>query len=133
MGFSFPSKDVVDISNQLEQNGQVIRPMLGVTMIDLAVISQEQQEKILKLPTDIKSGVIIRSVQAASPAEAAGLKQYDVIVGIDGKEIENATDLQTILYTKKVGDEIEVTYYREQHKNTVKVSLSLDRSSLEKE
>ena len=65
-------------------------------------------------------------------AEAAGLKQYDVIVGIDGKEIENATDLQTILYTKKVGDEIEVTYYREQHKNTVKVSLSLDRSSLEK-
>lgn len=133
MGFSIPSNDVVDIINQLEQNGQVIRPMLGVMMIDLAVISQEQQEKILKLPTDIKSGVIIRSVQAASPAEAAGLKQYDVIVGIDGKEIENATDLQTILYTKKVGDEIEVTYYREHHKNTVKVSLSLDRSSLEKE
>ena len=45
MGFSIPSNDVVDIINQLEQNGQVIRPMLGVTMIDLAVISQEQQEK----------------------------------------------------------------------------------------
>ena len=129
MGFSIPSNDVVSIISQLEKDGKVTRPMLGITMSDLSVISSEQQERILKVPASVKTGVIIRSLQLASPAEKAGLKQYDVIVEIDGKAIENGTDLQSILYKKKVGDTVKVTYYREKEKMTTNVELTLDQAA----
>lgn len=129
MGFSIPSNDVVSIISQLEKDGEVNRPMLGIIMSDLAMISKEQQENVLKLPSDVKNGVIVRSLQFASPAEKAGLKQYDVIVAIDGKEIESGTDLQSILYKKKVGETVELTYYREKEKKTTTVELTLDQAS----
>lgn len=129
MGFSIPSNDVVSIIKQLEKDGKVTRPMLGITMSDLTQISSEQQEKILKIPADITGGVIIRSIQPASPAEKAGLEQYDVLVEIDGEAINDGTDLQSILYKKKVGDKIKVTYYREKDKKTANVELSIEQST----
>lgn len=130
MGFAIPSNEVVSIINQLEANGKVSRPMLGVTMTDLANITSAQQQEILKIPSSVTSGVIIRSVQSASPAEKAGLKQYDVIVAIDDTTITSGTELQTALYKKKVGDSIKITYYRGTTKKTATVSLTLDQSSL---
>ncbi|MBP1042682.1 trypsin-like peptidase domain-containing protein [Vagococcus sp. BWB3-3] len=130
MGFSIPSNDVVEIINQLEANKKVSRPMLGVKMSDLSAISSEQQEKILKIPTDLTGGVIIREVEPASPAEKAGLKQYDVIVAIDDKEVETGTDLQSVLYKKKVGDSVKITFYRESDKKTTTVELTLDAENV---
>ncbi|MGO2267780.1 S1C family serine protease [Vagococcus salmoninarum] len=132
MGFSIPSNDVVAIISQLEKDGKVSRPMLGVTMTDLSTISSEQQEKILKVPAEVTAGVVIRSIQPASPAEKAGIQQYDVIVGIDDAEITSGTDLQSALYKKKVGDKIKVNLYREKDKKTIEVELSLDQDALSK-
>lgn len=129
MGFSIPSNDVVAIITQLEKAGKVSRPALGITMSDLALISKESQEKVLKVPTDITTGVIIRSVAAATPAEKAGLKQYDVIVDVDGTAIETGTDLQSLLYKKKVGDTISVTFYRGAEKKKTEVALVIDKSA----
>lgn len=69
MGFAIPSNDVVNIINQLEKDGKVTRPALGITMTDLSAVSTQQQEQILKLPSSVTNGVIIRSVQPATPAE----------------------------------------------------------------
>lgn len=129
MGFSIPSNDVVSIITQLEKDGKVSRPALGITMSDLSLITKESQEKVLKVPSDITTGVIIRSVEAATPAEKAGLKQYDVIVAVDDQPVETGTDLQSILYKKQVGDNIKVTYYRGDKKNTATVELVIDRSA----
>lgn len=133
MGFSIPSNDVVAIISQLEKDGKVSRPSLGITMSDLALITKESQEKVLKVPNDLTGGVIIRSVDAATPAEKAGLKQYDVIVAIDGTAIETGTDLQSLLYKKKVGDKIEVTFYRGSEKKTTTVDLVVDKSLIEQQ
>lgn len=130
MGFAIPSNDVVNIINQLEKNGKVERPALGVTMIDLSYISPEQQEKILNVPSSVKEGVVVRSVQAASPAEKAGLKQYDVITEFDGHKITSATDLQSQLYQKQVGDTVDITYYHEKEKKTASVKLTLSSDDL---
>lgn len=130
MGFAIPSNDVVSIINQLEEDGKVTRPGLGITMEDLANISSQQQEQILKVPAEVTGGVILMSVKAASPADQAGLQKYDVITKIDGEEITSSTDLQSALYKKSVGDTMEVTYYRESKEQTVKVELSVDQSAL---
>lgn len=129
LGFAIPSNDVITVINQLEKNGKVIRPALGITMSDLSLVSAEQQEKILKLPKNITTGVIIREVRAATPADRAGLKQYDVIVGIDDQKVETSTDLQTALYKKKVGDKAKITFYRGKDKKSVTVDLVIEQSA----
>ncbi|AIM25516.1 S1C family serine protease [Melissococcus plutonius] len=130
MGFAIPSNDVVSIINQLEAKGKVTRPALGITMEDLSNISSQQQEEILKLPSSIKSGIVVLSVQAATPADKSGLKKYDVITKVDGENINTITDLQSALYKKNVGDSMEVTYYRESKEHTASVDLTIDKSAL---
>lgn len=130
MGFAIPSNDVVSIINQLEKDGKVTRPDLGITMVDLSAVTSQQQEQILKVPSSLKNGVVITTVQNATPAEQAGLKQYDVITKIDGKEVDSTSDLQSALYKKKVGDSIEITYYRGSKEHTTKVALTIDQSAL---
>ncbi|MEW8988156.1 MAG: PDZ domain-containing protein, partial [Bacillus sp. (in: firmicutes)] len=58
-------------------------------------------------------GEAIRGVQPNSPAAQAGLKEYDVIVEMDGEEIRDVVDLRKHLYNKKkVGDDMQIKYYR---------------------
>ncbi|MFZ2670765.1 MAG: trypsin-like peptidase domain-containing protein, partial [Enterococcus aquimarinus] len=133
MGFSIPSNDVVKIIKQLEAQGEVIRPALGVTMIDLSSISVQQQREILNLPVSVTSGVVIRSIAGATPAEKAGLQQYDVVTKIDGEEISSSQDLRALLYQKKVGDSMEITFYRGDSEQTVTVELTVDQSILQQE
>jgi serine protease Do len=130
MGFAIPSNDVVNIINQLEKDGKVTRPALGITMVDLSAVSTQQKEQILKIPSSLTNGVIITDVQAATPAEKAGLKQYDVITKIDDTDVSSGVELQSALYQKKVGDSVKITYYRGKEKKTATVQLTIDQNSL---
>ena len=121
MGFAIPSNDVVSIINQLEENGKVIRPALGISMADLSQASTSAINE-LNLPDDVTSGIIVLGTQSGMPADGK-LKKYDVITEIDGKKIESTSDLQSILYKHKKGDTIEITFYRGKDKKTVKLEL----------
>ena len=65
------------------------RPTMGVTLLDLRSIPAHQQREMLKIPTDVKDGVVVTEVMRNSSAELAGVKQYDVIVEMDGEKIED--------------------------------------------
>lgn len=45
---------------------------------------------------------MVRGVEAATPAEKAGLEKYDVITKVDGQDVSSTTDLQSALYKKKL-------------------------------
>lgn len=128
MGFAIPSNDVVNIINQLEQKGKVTRPALGVKTVDLNALSDQQKTNILKVPNSLNEGVVLAQVNSATPAEKAGLKQYDVITEIDGEKINDGTALRAALYKKQVGDNIKITYYRGNDKKTTTVHLTVDQS-----
>ncbi|KAF1301953.1 S1C family serine protease [Candidatus Enterococcus willemsii] len=130
MGFAIPSNDVTSIIAQLEENGSVARPALGISMLNMNEISSQQQEKILKVPSSVVNGVVVRYVESATPAEKAGLQQYDVITKVDGKDVSNSTELRAALYKKQIGDKMELTFYREGKEQTVTVELTLDQSAL---
>ena len=68
MGFAIPSNDVVKIINQLEENGKVIRPALGITMANLSDLSTVSISH-LNIPTSVTGGVVVASVQSGMPAE----------------------------------------------------------------
>lgn len=123
MGFAIPSNDAVQIINQLETNGKVTRPALGVQMVNLTDLSTSQLEKAGLANTDLTSGVLIVSTQSGLPADGK-FEPYDIIVEIDGETIENKSDLQSELYKHQIGDTITVTYYRNNKKMTVDIKLT---------
>ena len=76
----------------------------------------------LKLPDDVDQGVIV--LQATGPAEKAGLEFNDIIVKLDKQPISSTMDLRKYLYAKKeIGDNIDVTYYRDGKKHTATFKL----------
>ena len=131
MGFAIPSNDVLTIINELEQNGEIIRPILGVSMLDLSQISASQQSSVLTLPEDVTAGVVIAEVQALSAAELGGLEQYDVITEMNGEAVTSIVDLRKILYALEVGTDVEISYYRAGTLQSTTVTLTEGQTSAE--
>lgn len=129
MGFAIPSNDVLKIINQLEKNGQVTRPALGISMANLSDLSTSAISE-LKIPESVTGGIVVASVQDNMPASGK-LQRYDVITKIDDKEVTSTSDLQSILYGHEIGDTIKVTYYRGKDKQTTTIKLSKSTKYLE--
>ena len=125
LGFAIPSNDAIKIIEQLEKNGKVTRPALGIQMVNLSNLSTTDLQK-LKLPNNITSGVAVRSIQPNMPANGH-LEKYDVITKVDGNPIASATELQNALYSHSVGDEMTITYYRNGKEETT--TIKLDKST----
>lgn len=123
MGFAIPSNDAVSIINQLEENGEVIRPHLGITMIDLAYVSKAQQSEELNLPEEVTEGVVITRVARGSSADSAGLQPRDVIVGFAGEEVATSVRLRQLLYTTEVGETVEIEFYRNGEPRVVSLEM----------
>ena len=123
IGFAIPSNEVASIIKQLETDGKITRPALGISMVNLSSVNERVIEQ-LNLPKDVKNGVVIAEVTANGSAKAAGLQAYDVIVEIDGQKIQGIQNLRKVLYSHKVGAKMEVNYYRNGQKRTTTVSLT---------
>ena len=129
LGFAIPSNDVQNIIKQLESDGKVTRPALGIQMVNLANIGANDLRK-LNIPSSVTSGVVVKSVQSNMPA-SGHLEKYDVITKVDDKEISSSTDLQSALYNHSIGDTIKITYYRNGKEETTTVKLDKSTSDLE--
>ena len=123
MGFAIPSKEVQRVIAQLEKDGKVTRPFIGISQNDLANITSRSKTEILKLKSDQTYGVVVTDTVKGSPAETAGLKKYDVITKIGDKEIKNILELRRELYAYNVGDKVELTVLREGKETKVQVTL----------
>ena len=123
MGFAIPVNDVKNITDQLEENGKVIRPQLGVSMYDLNQISLKSRQEILKLKDDQTDGAIVVEVAKGSSAEAAGLQQYDVITGVDDTSVTDSQSLKQALYQHKVGETVTIKYLREGKESSTRINL----------
>lgn len=129
MGFAIPSDQVVDIVNKLVKDGKVTRPAIGISLINLSEVTASEQKSTLKIPDSVTGGVVVMSLTNNGPADKAGLKKYDVIVGINGKKVSSQADLREELYKHSLGDTITLTYYHQDTKQTVNVKLT-DRKSV---
>ena len=130
MGFAIPSNDVVSIINQLEANGEVVRPILGISLLDLTEISEQQQDSVLNLPEKVSSGVVVAEVQPGSAAEIGGLEQYDVIVKFNGVEVTDSISLRKEIYASELGKEIEIEYYHDGKLQKTIVTMTAAEKSL---
>lgn len=124
IGFAIPSNEVVGIVNDLEQHGYVLRPVFGISLIDLNLISHEQRVQELGLPEDVTSGVLVGEVEAGSAADQAGIEALDVIVGYNGEEINNSTELRQRIYSTPLNEPVEVEFYRGNELQSTTVTMT---------
>lgn len=126
IGFAIPSNEVVNIINQLVTNGKVVRPALGISLIDLTNVPESEQESLLKLPSSVTSGIVVAKINDDSPLKNSGIEKYDVIVSLGGKEVSGIASLREALYSHKIGDSVEIKYYHDGKLKTTTVKLTLE-------
>ena len=97
-------------------------------MVNLTNLSTADIKK-LKLPDKVTSGVAVRTVQKNMPANGH-LQQYDVVTKVDDTKISSTTELQNVLYSHSIGDEITITYYRNGKEEKTKIKLDKSTSDL---
>ena len=105
LGFAIPIDTAYPIALQLIENGKVIRPQMGVTVAD----QKGPNEPISSTPP---ASVRITGVNAGSPAEKAGLQQFDFIYAINDQRVTSFRELTKILDQYKEGDTVSVTVVR---------------------
>lgn len=131
ISFAIPSNTVEPIIEQLETKGEVERPSLGVSLRDVDTIPETQQKNILKLPDSVDYGAMVQQVVSGSAADKAGLKQYDVIVELNGEKVTNSMTLRKILYGNdvKIGDKVKVKYYRDGKEQSTDIKLEAAKTT----
>lgn len=124
IGFAIPSNEVREIVKQLEENGEVTRPYLGIQLQDLYAVPTEIRVGEMNLPEDVQEGVVISNVESGTPAADAGLQQFDVIVSLDGEAVPNMLQLRKYLYYEKAqGEEMTLEFYRDGELQETTVTL----------
>lgn len=124
LGFAVPIDTINRIVPQLIEHGKVIRPGLGIGILDENLREQYVGEK----------GAVISFIDEKGAAARAGLKgiekdRYgriylgDIILKIDDKEVNSRDDVYHALDNKEIGDTITVTYRRGDKVKTTKVKL----------
>jgi serine protease Do len=116
IGFALPINVVKDSLNNFNQSGQFNRPYLGVTYNLLS--------KDVALLNNVVQGAYVQSVVTDSPADKAGVKAGDIITKIDGKSLVGNDILASIIASKKVGDTINLTIWRDGQTEDIKATLA---------
>ncbi len=118
-GYSFavPSSIVKKTINDLKKYGVVQRAVLGILIRDVdASLAEEKGLKKL-------SGVYVSEVKENGAADAAGIRQGDVIVAMDGNSIKNTSQLQEQVAVHKPNDRVKISFYRGDQEKTAFVKL----------
>ena len=120
-GYSFavPSSIVKKVMDDLLEFGTVQRGLLGIQIND---VSPELEEFLDKKIKAIR-GVYVASVGEGSGGEEAGLREGDVIIGIDGEPTYNTSRLQEMVTRKRPGDQVKVEFLRDGKEMTTTATL----------
>ncbi len=118
IGFAVPINQAVSILPQLKANGRVSRGYMGVLLTDVTPALQRA------LGLQVSRGALVQDVTAGSPAERAGLRVYDVIVDVEGRDIASNDDLIRDISARQPGSVARVQLLRDGRRLTMPVRLT---------
>ncbi|MEH2260436.1 HhoA/HhoB/HtrA family serine endopeptidase [Nostoc sp.] len=114
IGFAIPIDKAKAIAAQLQRDGKVAHPYLGVQMLtltpDLAKLNNTDPNSPIQIPEI--NGVFVMRVVPNSPAASAGIRRGDVILQVDGKAITSAEQLQNVVEDSRLGQVLQVKVQR---------------------
>ncbi|WIY53690.1 Do family serine endopeptidase [Devosia sp. YIM 151766] len=118
IAFAIPARTVKQIIGQLIEDGSVTRGYLGVSIQD---VSKDIADGV-GLPN--ARGAIVREPTEDGPAGEAGVKSGDIILKVDGDQIDDALDLSRTIASKAPNSTVELTLWRDGAETTISVQLT---------
>jgi len=124
IGFAIPINYAKRDLDEVKKYGKIRRPFLGVRYIVL----NKEISKVHKLPINYGALIVRESlgeeaVVRGSAADKAGLKEYDIILEINGEKITEKNPLANLLQKYKIGEEVSLKVLREGKEINIKVKL----------
>ncbi|HYY26372.1 MAG TPA: trypsin-like peptidase domain-containing protein [Chthoniobacterales bacterium] len=116
LGFAISSNLAKQVSEQLIVSGKIVRPWLGIIIESL---NDENRTEVFK---GVEKGVVVRTIQADTPAAKSDLRPADVITDVDNVPVATARELQNEILKKKVGAQVNLGVWRNGKKITVTVT-----------
>ncbi len=122
-GFAIPTTIMNKVVDDLKKYGTVQRALLGIEGQDVHdyIDAQKAQDKEVDLGTN--EGIYVAKVEDNGAGSDAGLSEGDVITSVDGKKVSKMTELQEMLYSKRPGDSLTITYLHNKKSVTKTVTL----------
>lgn len=117
IGFAIPSRMAQSLMQSLVDHGRVVRGYLGVAIQDL------DEALARALDVDARQGVVIAGVEPDTPAQAAGLREGDVVIAMDGQPVSGASPFRNQIALAPAGTVVELTLIRDGREQTVPVTL----------
>ncbi len=117
IGFAIPSDMAKTVMDSIIKHGKVIRGWMGVS------IQNVTPELAKSLGFKQTEGALIAGVENGSPAEKAGLKRGDLVTALNGKKVEDSTNLRNMVAASAPGTKIEVTIIRDGKEKTISLTL----------
>jgi Do/DeqQ family serine protease len=115
LGFAISSNMAKQVSDELIASGKIVRPWLGIIIESL---SDQNRTDLFK---GVEKGVVVKTIQADTPASKSDLRPADVILDVDGVAVGSSKDLQTEVLKKKIGQQVNLGIWRNGRKLTVAV------------
>jgi S1-C subfamily serine protease len=115
VGFAIPINTAKYVLDRFQRG--VGQPYLGVAVVD------NSQSAAGQLGLSIDTGALLTQVNPGGAADQAGLQQYDVVVGFDGADVTNASDLVNAINGTDPGQQIQLEYVRGDTHETVTVTV----------
>jgi len=107
LGYSIPSNLITAVALDLANQGRVVRGLIGAQGEDLSVA------EATKLSLGKAGGVRLVVVSDEMPAAKAGLKVGDIVVGLNGKPVENWNEMRLEISRRRPGEVLTLNYIRE--------------------
>jgi serine protease Do len=117
IGLAISSAMAKRVADQLIQKGKVTRGYLGILMAPV----DEGIARKFALP--VNHGIVITNIDPESPAAKAGLQVGDVLVDVDGKEIEDMPAFRTRIAATPAGSKVPLAFFREGKRQNVEVTV----------
>lgn len=117
LGFAIPIEIVIPVVNKILKSGGYVTPYLGMFGFDATIAKFYNKT----LETD---GVYVLNIDNSAPIYKAGVRQGDIIIGIDDIEIKTMLDLRKSIYNYEIGDNITVTYLKNGIKTQKEITLT---------
>jgi len=117
IGFAIPSNMVQAIMDELIDSGEVQRGYIGIAVQGMNVQLAEA------FGVEQTDGVVVLDVERDSPASEAGLRDGDIIVQVDGKDIRRVSDYHSRTAVIFVGDEVEMDVLRDGRRRSVTIEI----------
>ena len=128
-GFAIPTSIMNKVVDDLKQYGNVQRAMIGIQGSDVKSYVDAKKDEGKEIDLGTMEGIYVANVVEDGAAEAAGLKEGDVITTIDGKKVKQFGELQGILAKKRPGDKVAITYLRDKKSRTATLTLKNEQGN----